>query len=91
MAAVPAGRSMPQLAEPRAAATGSLLSHVRVRLQQRAALRQKTSRVARVIGDHAATLAALGFADTAMWHLGTVWGFLGTAVAIIVAEDKVRG
>ena len=36
-------------------------------------------------------MAAIGFADTAMWHLGTFWGLLGTAVAIIIAEDKIRG
>lgn len=69
----------------------SLLGHVVARLQQRAKLKGRPSRAARVIGDHAGTMAALGFADTAMWHLGTFWGLLGTAVAIIVAEDKVRG
>jgi hypothetical protein len=69
----------------------SLLGHLRVRLQLRAAAKGHASRAARVVGDHAGTMAALGFADTAMWHLGTFWGLLGTAVAVIIAEDKIRG
>ena len=69
----------------------SLLGHFRTRLKLRAAAKGHASRAAKVIGDHAGTMAALGFADTAMWHLGTFWGLLGTAVAVIIAEDKIRG
>lgn len=69
----------------------SLLRHAVARLQVRAQVKGHASRAAKVIGDHAGTMAALGFADTAMWHLGTFWGLLGTAVAIIIAEDKIRG
>ncbi len=69
----------------------SLLGHVRARLQLRAAAKDKASRAARVIADHAGTMAALGFAATAMWHLGPFWGLLGTAVGIVIAEDKIRG
>ena len=69
----------------------SLLGHVTSRLKRRAAVKGRAGRAAKVVGDHAGTMAALGFADTAMWHLGTFWGLLGTAVAIIIAEDKVRG
>ena len=70
---------------------GSLLGHFRAKLQLRAAAKGHASRAAKVVGDHAGTMAALGFADTAMWHLGMFWGLLGTAVAIIIAEDKIRG
>ena len=69
----------------------SLLGHLKARLAQRAAVKGRVSRAAAVVGDHAGTMSALGFADTAMWHLGTFWGFLGTAAAIIIAEDKIRG
>lgn len=69
----------------------SLIRHAAFRLQQRASLKGRASKAARVVGDHAGTMAALGFATTAMWHLGMFWGLLGTAVAIVVAEDKVRG
>jgi hypothetical protein len=36
-------------------------------------------------------MAALGFADAACWHWGTTAGLIGTAVAILVAEFKMRG
>ena len=82
---------MPDVAVVAAPGGRSLLSHLRTRLQLRAAAKGHASRAAKVVGDHAGAMAAIGFADTAMWHLGTFWGLLGTAVAIIIAEDKIRG
>lgn len=70
----------------------SLLGHVVMRLTQRAKAKgRRPSRAAAFMADHTGTMAALGFAVTAMWHLGTFWGLLGSAVAIVIAEDKVRG
>lgn len=77
VASVPAGRS--------------LLGHLRARLTVRAALKGRVSRAAAVIADHAGTMAALGFADAAAWQWGSFWGLLGTAVVIVLAEDKIRG
>jgi hypothetical protein len=51
----------------------------------------RPSKTAAVIRDHTGTITALGFADTAAWHAGETWGLIATAVAILVAEFKVRG
>ena len=70
----------------------SLLGKVAATLQARSRARSgRPSRIAAVVADHAGTLAALGFADAACWHWGTGAGLIGTAVAILVAEFKVRG
>jgi len=71
---------------------GSLLGKLSTVLQARSQARtRKPSRAAALIADHAGTFAALGFADAAAWHSGSLWGYLGTAAAILVAEFKVRG
>lgn len=70
----------------------SLLGKVAVSLQARAAVkRQRPSKAAAFLADHTGTMAALGFADAACWHWGTTAGLIGTAVAILVAEFKMRG
>jgi len=69
----------------------SLLGKVALLLKARARGRGKPSRAAAFITDHTGTLAALGFAVTAMWHEGPFWGWLGTGVAVLVAELKIRG
>ena len=57
----------------------------------RAAVKRHPSRVAAFLADHTGTMTALGFADAACWHWGTAPGLIGTAVAILVAEFKIRG
>ena len=70
----------------------SLLGQVTAHLQERAAQRRKgPSKAAAAIRDHAGTMTALGFADTAAWHAGGVWGYLATAACILLAEFKIRG
>lgn len=69
----------------------SLLGHLKDRLQFRAALKGRASRAAAVIGDHAGTMTALGFADAAAWQWGPFWGLLATGIAVVIAEDKIRG
>ncbi len=69
----------------------SLLGHVVAHLQSRAKAKNVPSRAAAAIRDHAGTFTALGFADTAAWHSGAVWGYLATAACILLAEFKVRG
>jgi len=69
----------------------SLLGKLAGAAAQRAAAKQRPSRAAAFLADHTGTLTALGFADTACWHWGTTAGLIGTAVAILVAEFKIRG
>lgn len=69
----------------------SLLGKIAVSAQARARAKGGASKVAAFLADHTGTLSALGFADTACWHWGTAAGLIGTAVAILVAEFKVRG
>lgn len=69
----------------------SLLGKIAVSLQSRAKRTGRPSKAAAFIADHTGTMTALGFAVTAMWHLGPFWGWLGTGVAVLVAEFKVRG
>lgn len=69
----------------------SLLGKVAVVMKARATARKRPSKVAALIADHAGTLSALAFADTACWHWGTGAGLIGTAACILVAEFKVRG
>lgn len=71
--------------------SGSLLGKVASVLRARASAKKRPSRVAAFIADHTGTFAALGFADTACWHFSLATGLIGTAVAILVAEFKVRG
>jgi hypothetical protein len=58
---------------------------------KRAAAQRRPSKVAAFLADHTGTMAALGFADTACWHWGMGPGLIGTAVAILVGEFKIRG
>jgi len=70
----------------------SLMGKLALRLQARAAARKGgPSKVAAFIADHTGTITALGFADTAAWHAGPIWGYAVGAVCIVVAEFKVRG
>lgn len=69
----------------------SLIGKVAAATAQRAARKQRPSRIAAFLTDHTGTLTALGFADTACWHWGSTAGLIGTAVAILVAEFKIRG
>jgi len=69
----------------------SLLGKVALALRARAGRGGKPSRAAAFITDHTGTLTALGFMVTAMWHEGDFWGWLGTGVAVLVAELKIRG
>lgn len=69
----------------------SLLGKAAATFQARAKAKRATSRAAAFLTDHTGTLTALGFADAACWHWGTGAGLIGTAVAILVAEFKVRG
>jgi len=74
------------------ASRGSLLGKIASAFHARAQSRKgQPSRVGAFVADHTGTLTALGFADTACWHWGTTAGLIGTAVAILVAEFKVRG
>lgn len=77
---------------PDVASRGSLLGKVASALHSRSRSRSgKPSKVARAVADHSGTIAALGFADTAAWHTGEVWGLIATAACILIAEFKVRG
>lgn len=69
----------------------SLLGKIAGLAGQRAAGKRRTSRVAAFIGEHALTMVALGFADTGMWHLGPVAGWIATAVSVLVADFKLQG
>lgn len=69
----------------------SLLGKLAVSFASRTRAKGRPSMVAAFIGDHAGTVAALGFADAACWHWGTAAGLIGTAAAILVAEFKIRG
>ena len=71
--------------------SGSLLGKFARAAASRAAAKQRPSKVAAFLADHTGTMAALGFADSACWHWGTTAGLIGTAVAILVAEFKIRG
>ena len=79
------------MAATTAPAGRSLIGHAVASLQARAKARGVPSKAAAAVRDHAGTMAALGFADTACWHWGTTAGLIGTAVAILVAEFKIRG
>jgi hypothetical protein len=78
------------LAAVTAPSRGSLLGKVAASFQARAKVRGKVSKAAYVISDHVGTFAALAAADVGMWHLGPVWGWVSTGVAILIAESKVR-
>jgi len=70
----------------------SLLGQLAAKLTARSRARTgRPSKTAAFLADHTGTLTALGFADTACWHWGTTAGLIGTAVAILVAEFKIRG
>jgi hypothetical protein len=70
----------------------SLIGKVASVLSARSRARSgRPSRAAAFLRDHTGTITALGFADTAAWHAGEVWGLVATAACILVAEFKVRG
>lgn len=70
----------------------SLLGKLAVTLQARSRRATgRSSKVAAFITDHAGTIAALGFGDTAAWVHGETYGLIATAACILVAEFKVRG
>jgi len=70
---------------------GSLLGKVGGVLHARSQARKgQPSRVGAFVTDHVGTVTALGFAVTACWHFGDAAGLGATAVAIIVAEFKIR-
>lgn len=68
----------------------SLIGKVAAAIDSRAGAARTPRRAMAFARDHVGTLAALGFADAAGWHAGTIWGLLASAGAILVAEFKVR-
>jgi hypothetical protein len=56
---------------------------------------RRPSRLAAFVADHLATLVLLAVGDEGLWHvpwhLGPVTGPLGAALAIGLAEFKIRG
>ena len=71
---------------------GSLIGKAASVLSARSRARSgQPSKAAAFLADHTGTMAALGFADTACWHWGIAPGLIGTAVAILVGEFKIRG
>ena len=69
----------------------SLLGKLAVSLEARARAKRGTSRLAVFVVDHVGTAAALAAGDTGMFHIGPAQGWIGLAVAIVIAEFKVRG
>lgn len=68
----------------------SLIGKLAAAVDSRAGAARHPRRAMAFARDHAGTLAALGFADAAGWHAGTIWGLLATAGAVVVAEFKIR-
>ena len=70
----------------------SLLGKVALALQARARRRAgQPSKLALAIQDHSGTITALGLIDTGLWHTGSVAGWIGLGVSVLVAELKIRG
>lgn len=70
----------------------SLLGKIASAAASRAAARGRiSSRAAAFITEHALTMVALGFADTGMWHLGPVAGWIATGVSVLIADFKFQG
>lgn len=75
-----------------APARGSLLGKISGVFAARARSRGRgASKVAAFVGDHVTTVAALAAADTGLWHLGPVEGWVAVGVSLLIAEFKVRG
>lgn len=82
---------VPLMAAVTAPPRGSLLGKVAASLHARAGARGSASKAAAFIADHSGTAAALGLIDTGLWHVSPVAGWIGTGVAVLVLEFKVRG
>ena len=49
------------------------------------------SRVAAAVQQHVMTFAAMTAVDVGMFHLGTVAGWVGLGVSILLADFKIQG
>lgn len=83
---------MAAVSAPRELTGRSLLGKVALALRARAARRgEGQSKAAAAIADHSGTMAALVLVDTGLWHAGSVAGWVGAGVCVLVAELKIRG
>lgn len=69
----------------------SLLGKFAASASSRARARGQRSRLASFIGEHVMTVAAMAAADTGMWHLGPLAGWLSVAVSLLVIDFKLQG
>lgn len=69
----------------------SLLGKIAGLASSRARAKGRQSRVAAFIGEHLLTVAAMGAADTGMWHLGPLAGWLSVGASLLVIDFKLQG
>jgi hypothetical protein len=68
----------------------SLLGRVAGVASARARVKGRSSRLAAFIGENVLTVAAMAAADTGLWHLGPVAGWLSVGVSLLIIDFKLQ-
>jgi hypothetical protein len=69
----------------------SLLGAVASFAASRARAKGRSSRLAALISENLLTVAAMAAADTGLWQLGPVAGWLSVAASLLIIDFKLQG